>query len=647
MAIKIMDPTLANKIAAGEVVERPRAIVKELVENALDAGASEIKVQLTQAGIQKITVTDNGSGMDAADAKLAFIRHATSKIFDEADLFAIHTLGFRGEALAAIAAVSKVRLVSGLINEPATELVLDGGVIVETNTTDSRIGTSIEVANLFFNTPARFKHLKSVQTEYTHILEYMQKMALGRPDIRFELSHDGKVVFKTYGTGELASTLVMIYGEKIADYLFPVQASNADFSVSGMISHPQMQRSHNRVMNLTINGRAIRHFGINHAILRGYGNLLPKGMFPIVALDVKLDVKLVDVNVHPAKLEVRISEEQTLQNLIEQMIKNALMEENLIYRDVGRPRTIRTSEQLGFEAEVTVAKEEKKATPIMPSERPKATQQLSQAEQTAAAVVYDIPEPQGSGYVLAEMNEEIKTSLQVEQETKQQEARVVSSTEATYPSNTRNRTEEQEALVSFATSRLELRTLDVIGQFDATYILAQHNQTLFVIDQHAAQERVRYDEHMRQVRANKRIVSQSLLFPLTVALEARDMLVLQEHEAELAQHGLDFVVVTDQTIEVRGVPAWIMQENIEAYVRKTIDCVVMYQHVDDAIIREQKLIMLSCRYSIKAHDVLSKDEMVRLLHDLGASDTPFTCPHGRPTLIKQSLHEVETWFKRV
>jgi len=667
MTIKIMDEALANKIAAGEVVERPRSIVKELVENALDAGATEIKVALTQAGIQKIIVRDNGAGMSEADAKLAFIRHATSKIFDENDLFAIHTLGFRGEALAAIAAVSKVQVVTGLVGEPATELVLEAGVVVSETKGDSTVGTRLEVSNLFYNTPARLKHLKSVQTEYAHSLEYLQKMALGRPDIRFELTHDNKLVFKTYGTGQLSETLAMIYGDKVADYLFPVEASDSDFTVRGMITHPQMQRAHNRVINLTINGRSIRHFGINHAILRGYGRLLPKGMFPIVALDISLDVKLVDVNVHPTKLEVRISEEQGLQKLIEQMIKDTLVRQNLIYRDVSRPQQIKSSDQLVLGTLNSEVKHNQKdnpqrralaTNPVKKREQDKeangdgrstnevSTRQLRKKEQAVVEHIYQIPNIRAQHPLQEETMTIGKQPLASDSIQVNHLAKAGDEGQINEIVNEVVTTETHE-IDAFASARQELQRLDIIGQFDATYILGQTDNTLFVIDQHAAQERIRYDEHMQQIRTKQRVVSQNLLFPFTLFLDVKEMQIVNEHKHELGRFGLDFEAFSDQEIRINAVPAWIMQESIEEYVRKTIECVVQNEKVDEAVIREKKLIMLSCRYSIKAHDVLSKDEMVRLVEQLSKTQTPFTCPHGRPTVIKQKLYEVEKWFKRV
>jgi len=653
MAIKIMSEDLSNKIAAGEVVERPRSIVKELVENALDAGATEIKVQLEESGIRKIVVEDNGKGMDAADAILAFQRHATSKIFTENDLFSIHTLGFRGEALAAIASVSKINLHTGMKNIPSTRVKIHGGALVEQTSENTKIGTSITVEQLFYNTPARLKHLKSLQTEYAHTLEYLQKMALARPDVRFEFIHDNKVVFKTFGTGKLADTLVMIYGEKLTKYLFEVNTADNDFKVKGIITHPQMQRSNNRVINLSINQRSVRNFGINRAILSGYSHLIPKGMFPIVALDIEVDPKLVDVNVHPAKLEVRISQEKQLEALIQQLIKDTLVKENLIFQDITIPKKIQRAEQMGFRYDGRETKEEH--TPNEATTRvvnypnaPSAVQEdkishgkfaktaLSQHEREAIKKVYDIAEDiiehkisdVSQEYTTAEDNERVPTITNSrEQEIISAEVPLVNDT--------------------FQAARTELLDLTVIGQFNASYILAQYDETLFLIDQHAAQERIKYDTHMRNVRAMEQITMQDLIFPLTIFLEVRELQVLFDHKAELLQNGIDFEQFSEQEIRVNAVPSWIKQENIETYIRKAIDCIVEYDSVDSAVIREKELIMLSCRYSIKAKDILNMAEMQALIKQLSETETPFTCPHGRPIVVKYRLYEIERWFKRV
>ncbi|MGL5042598.1 MAG: DNA mismatch repair endonuclease MutL [Culicoidibacterales bacterium] len=625
--IKVMGETLSNKIAAGEVVERPKSIVKELVENALDAQAKIIKVLIEDAGIRKIIVDDDGSGMSEDDALLSFQRHATSKIFTELDLFNIGTLGFRGEALAAISSISKISLHTGKANRASTLIKIAGGVLEEVCQKDERLGTKIVVENIFYNTPARLKHLKSSQTEYMHIFEYLQKMSLARTDVRFEFVADGRLVFKTYGTGKIEQTLAMIYGDKIANYYYEFSAQDGDFSVSGIITHPQMQRSNNKVINLAINSRTVRHYGINRAIISGYGNLLPKGMYPIVAINVEVDTQLVDVNVHPAKLEVRLSQEKQLEDLVKKAVEETLITENLIYKNTSQPRKIKSSEQYSLSLENTqkqhlvaektelyVAGPRKVVNYPNGVDVKRPSRVLTQAEQQAVAQIMP---------VAAVQQVEVQKLVEIS---------------ALAPSLAENAGKKTAIEV--------LRQLSVIGQFDATYILAQRDTSLYLIDQHAAQERIKYEQHMRAVRNDTRIPTQDLLFPLSIHLELEALNAVKAYKTELEKNGINLELFGVADVRVNSVPTWIQKLDIEVFIRKAIDCLVMYGQFDNAIIREKELIMLSCKYSIKAHDQLDKVEMEKLIYELSETEIPYTCPHGRPIVIEHSKYEVERWFKR-
>ena len=655
--IKVMTETLSNKIAAGEVVERPRSIVKELVENALDAQADFIKISIENAGISSISVEDNGKGMNPEDAILSFQRHATSKIFTEDDLFTIHTLGFRGEALAAISSVSKVHLHTGQAGAASTHVQIEGGEVLETKSDNEREGTLITIRQLFYNTPARLKHLKSVQTEYMHILEYLQKMALARPDVRFEFIQDGRSVFKTYGSGKIEETLSMIYGEKIANYFFPLAIEDNDFKITGIITHPQMQRSSNKVINLSINQRSVRHYGINRSIISGYGNLIPKGMYPIVALDIEVDTKLVDVNVHPAKLEVRLSQERQLEDLVKKAIEETLMSENLIYRDTTGPRKIKSSEQFSLSLEnANVGKTQ--AIQEEPSEYTAGPRKLFNYPNGAdkkPITVY-------SGSTLSSKEQQlVKDLVQPITEPSEQENTVASNDypqpiirrttqdAVSVPSNAEHSQKPVDVVTQEKPSEavMVLRELSIIGQYDATYILAQRNASLYLIDQHAAQERIKYEEHMSQVRNMEKIVTQELLFPLTIHLEGKELVALKAYLPELERAGIEVEFFGDADIRINCVPSWIQQQDIEVYVRKSIDCLTANNSVDSALVREKQLIMLSCKYSIKAHDILSTSEMEALIYRLSEMETPYTCPHGRPIVIEHTKYEVERWFKRV
>jgi DNA mismatch repair protein MutL len=655
--IKIMDEVLSNKIAAGEVVERPRSIVKELVENALDAGATDIKIITEQSGIASISVEDNGIGMDEEDAILSFQRHATSKIATEHDLFDIHTLGFRGEALAAISSVSKMKMHTGKIDQPAIMIAINGGKLENKEITNSRIGTKIEVKQLFFNTPARLKHLKTLQTELLHITEYLQKMAIARPDVRFEYLNDQKLVFRTFGSNKLEETLALIYGDKVANFTFEVSAKDNDFEIIGIITHPQMQRTNSRVINISINNRTVRNYGINQAILAGYGNLLPRGTFPIVALNIIVDTKLVDVNVHPAKLEVRLSNEKQLEKLIQNMISQTLQEQNLIYRDITMPKKVKnTNEQMIINLPnkanpIIKISEEEKITPNTSVAKDNENTQVTSAKQREILKeLYNVDLPKPNLNVeettatyevdLKASNEIIGKELNNPNKMREDivnDAKIESVVEADLAVDTKHHATD---------ARETLQLLTIIGQFDATYILAQYEHRLFVIDQHAAQERIKYDDHMKKVRNMETIVTQELLFPLTIHLEGKALIVVQDTQEELQKMGITYEIFGQNEIRINTVPSWIKKESIEEYVRRAVDCLVKYTSADSALVREKELIMLSCKYSIKAHDVLSMLEMQTLIQQLSETQTPFTCPHGRPIIIDNSKYEVERWFKR-
>ncbi|GBU10559.1 methyl-directed mismatch repair protein MutL [Erysipelotrichaceae bacterium] len=639
--IKVMSESLSNKIAAGEVVERPKSIVKELVENALDAGATTIKIVTEGAGIKKIMVEDDGKGMSMEDAKLAFLRHATSKIFSEDDLFKIGTLGFRGEALAAIASVSEVTLHTGLASKSSTIIKISSGVMESVTESDGRIGTNITVENLFYNTPARLKHLKSLYTEYMHITEYLQKMALARPDIRFEYIQDDKQVFQTFGTGKLDETLVMIYGDKIAGYMYEVEKADTDFSISGIISHPQMQRASNKVMSISINQRTVRHYGINRAIIAAYGNLLPKGMYPIVAFDIKVDNQLVDVNVHPAKLEVRLSQEAQIEQLVKSAIEDVLANRNLIYKNVHQPKKIRTSEQFGLSLE-NHAKSQKIAEDVVSYQ--KLSPQI-ESMQKEKKIIYYPNKNSESGDLVSKPRKDILQSFY-------QRSNLDANTDV------RNDEKAQLEVVRDVTSSNDvdfgaqntavdtLQQLSIIGQFDATYIIGQKDHALYLIDQHAAQERIKYEEHMQKVRAFETITVQELLFPLVIILLPEELKAIKLYGEDFQKNGILFEKFGENEIRINGVPSWINKTDIEVYVRKAIASITKNKAIDSAEIREQELIMLSCKYSIKANDILSIREMEVLIDMLSKTKTPYTCPHGRPIIIEYTKGEVERWFKR-
>lgn len=643
--IKQMSEKLANMIAAGEVVERPKSIIKELVENALDAKATAIKITLKKSGITYLSVEDNGVGMSKEDALLAFQKHATSKIFAEDDLFNIHTLGFRGEALAAIASVTDVVMKTGEKNQLGTSVYFSHGKLMEHETIDQFQGTKIEVTRLFENTPARLKHLKSMSTEYAHILDYLQKMALIFTDIRFTFIHDNKNIFKTFGTGDLLSTLSMIYGDKLSHDFLPFAVSDYDFNVTGYISKPQIQRTNNKVLHLSVNRRSIRHFGVNRAIIAGYGTLIPKGNYPIVVLNIEVDPKLVDVNVHPAKLEVRLSKEQQLEKLIEQGIKEVLQQENLIPKIVERPQQIKSTEQSDLfsttknsiythETKRKLKKEEqevmKQFIENLRSEDKREDLKIGPTDiyDTTTVRYSTIEEPiiQTDVYQAEQQNMDKSTKENMQKNADTGDSGGV----------------KQEGL----RAQKIIENLRVIGQFDATYIVAENEGILYMIDQHAAQEKIKYEEYMKKQEHHRQIITQELLIPFALQVNPYEMEQSQNFYEALKKTGILFEVFGEHTLRITAIPKWLPENKIELYFRQALDVVNQHGNIKANVVLEKELIMLSCKYSIKANAKLTIAEMENLLLQLSKLKEPFTCPHGRPIIIEVSKSQIERWFFR-
>lgn len=457
MSIVQMSEALANRIAAGEVVERPASVVKELVENSIDANSTWIKIDIMEAGLQEIRITDNGDGMSEEDADKAFLRHATSKIKNETDLFHVTTLGFRGEALASIASVSRLQIKTSQGDKAGTFLSLEGGKVKEQAKSDARKGTEISVEDLFFNTPARLKYMKSLHTELGHVTDVLNRMALSHPEIRFEATHNGKGLFKTTGTGDLLQVISQIYGMNVAKKMLPIKHNTLDFAIEGYIAKPEITRASRSYVSTIINGRYIRNIPLTQAILRAYHTLLPIGRSPIVVLAIDMDPILVDVNVHPAKLEVRFSKDRELYGAIEQTIKDKFREITLIPEMEQKPRVKEKSFQhsLEFNERPNENMDIWKQDPKVVFE---SAQAFSQTEKAELAPSDDI--------------------------------KVVTDEPALHSSET-----EANEVQTFmkGTEKPRVPTIYPIGQLQGTYILGQNENGLYMIDQHAAQERIKYE----------------------------------------------------------------------------------------------------------------------------------------------------------
>jgi len=606
MKILQLPDHLANKIAAGEVVERPASVVKELVENSIDAGSTWIKVEVSEAGLEQIKITDNGEGMSAEDCERAFLRHATSKIKYESDLFRIQTLGFRGEALASIASVSRLTIKTSQGKEAGLSMSLEGGEVTEKKKSDARQGTEILVENLFYNTPARLKYMKTIHTELGHITDLLNRLALANPQIRFETTHNGKELFKTAGTGEMLQVISQVYGMNVARKMLPVSKKTLDFEIEGYISKPEITRATRSYISTIINGRYIRSIALTKAISRAYHTLLPIHRLPIVVLSIKMDPILVDVNVHPTKLEVRFSKERELFHAIEEMVREKFRETTLI---------------------------------------PEIQQKVEQPEKSVQHSLdfQDIPSPkkdtkQFSDHQVIHEKEAITHQSDVSEQ-------VIEPEEKNVPIETQtpNHKVEQES-VTEPTERIP--NLYPIGQLQGTYILAQNENGLYMIDQHAAQERIKYEVFKEKLAKPVKHV-QELLLPITFEFSQQEAIFIDQFKAEFEKVGIFLESFGQQTYIVRSYPTWFPKDFEEEVIREMIEQIMDDGRVNLEQIREEAAILMACKRSIKANHYLNEEDMSHLLNDLRQTTDPFTCPHGRPIIVHFSTYELEKMFKRV
>ncbi|PWA13294.1 DNA mismatch repair endonuclease MutL [Pueribacillus theae] len=605
--IAILNEQLSNQIAAGEVVERPASVVKELVENAIDANSTIIKIEVEDGGLQSIRITDNGDGIDKDDCERAFQRHATSKIKHERDLFAIRSLGFRGEALPSIASVSKTDVKTCTGDGPGTHIEVEAGDIIKKSLANSRKGTEITVSKLFFNTPARLKYLKTVHTELSNISDVVNRLAMAHPEISFQLLHNGKEMLKTNGNNELLQVIASIYGLSVAKKMVPFAKESLDFKISGFLAKPEVTRSNRKAISIFINGRYIRNYAISNAIIDGYHTLLPIGRFPIVIIHIKMDPSLIDVNVHPSKLEARVSKENELNELIRTTIKSAFKQEDLIPEAVQPKPKPKQDVQGSFDFQFRAHEKQQlknflKEELFSPSEQQK-TEKIPFPQ-------YEIEEESDENVVVKEtMANEIES---------QRKSSDVKRIPPLYP----------------------------IGQMHGTYILAQNETGLYLIDQHAAQERIKY-EFFREKVGEVTDERQELLVPITFEFSHQEAILIHEKLDLFKRFGIFFESFGDTTFIVRSHPQWFPKGQEENTIRKIVELILEEKNPDLKKLREDTAIMMSCKLSIKANHFLRNEDMVALLESLRNCIDPYTCPHGRPVLIHFSTYELEKMFKRV
>ena len=619
--IRILPETLSNKIAAGEVVERPASIVKELVENAIDAGSTRITVQVERGGLSLIRVSDNGTGMDRDDALLCLERYATSKLDDDSDLFSISTLGFRGEAVPSIASVSNFALVTrDTASEAATEIIVSGGKIKHVRDVGAPVGTLVEVRQLFFNVPARRKFLKSAATEMGHVADMMTGFALCRPDIHFRLSHDDRIIKNWPAAGRPLDRITETLGRDTRNNLNEIKASSGGIDISGWISAPHITRRSSQRVYLSVNGRMVRDRGLQWALFEGYRGRLVKGTFPVAVIFVRVPFDRIDVNVHPTKNEVRFVDQKQVYEIL------------------------RTA----------VEKVWKKADPPLPWERP--------ANQPLPIKCYPPPRQETVPFVTAESSgdyygvkplpknpvpptarpsapeEPVPVAPSPAAEAENDDVRPVRA--GTFPTPESDRDHAVRPTFRFS-------DLAIVGQFHHTYIVCESGQEMFLIDQHAAHERVVFEKLRKRVRSRKP-VSQGLLVPETVELTFRESAALEPVLPELEQAGLLLEQFGQNTYVVKAVPELITETDavrlVQELAGKLADIGLAPQM---AARQDEALSVMACHGAVRANQRLNENEMRAILNQLDDCDNPWHCPHGRPTIIHWSLREIERQFKRI
>ena len=595
MKIKQLDEILANKIAAGEVIERPANVVKELVENSIDASSSKIDIIIEEGGMNLIEIVDDGLGMDQEDAKLCYSRHATSKITNDQDLFCIQTLGFRGEAIPSIASISHFELKTS-DGQSGSTVVYEFGKFIEQKQSDLKRGTKITVTKLFQNVPARLKYVKSVNAEFAHIQNYVERLSLSHPDIAFTLMHNGKVTYKTNGNGQLLEVIHQIYGLSVVKNMLNLKVENDEFEVEGYIGKIEINRaSKNHIVTL-VNHRIVKNQIAIDAINQAYRKYLADNRYPIAIINIEIDPYLVDVNVHPSKLEVKFSKESELKQLIFDGVSKTLEGVNLTYqakeeKPVFKPQLDQLDLEIDFRQEVP---------PL----------QVQPIERTMPSSIYEEKEE----YQASPINQEISEQKIVEEikETPLKEMK---------------------------------KKIFVKAQIHGTYIVGEDGEGMYLIDQHAAQERINY-EYFLEKYSHPDMTMRDLLVPITVEYPLSECMIIEERKELLKEVGI-YLDPFGNGFIIKQLPMWMNQINEHLFIEDMIQQVLKDNKIDLLSLQEHAIATLSCKASLKGNSHLSIESMQIIVDNLMRCDNPYVCPHGRPTIIHYSAYDLEKLFKRV
>ena len=604
-----LDGKVANLIAAGEVIERVSSVVKELVENAIDAMSTIIKVELVDSGFKEIIVSDNGIGMDASDAKVCVLPHYTSKIKTSDDLFNINSLGFRGEALPSICAVSNLTIKTSTTDGKGIILRFKDGLLAAEGTISIPKGTTISVKDLFYNTPARLSSLSTPASEVGYVSDYLSKIAFAYPDIAFSLVSNGHTILQTYGNDDELEVISNIYGYDVARDMLAFAKESNFFSVEGYTSKISSLRSSKQHMTILVNGRLIRNYNITNAIIKGYGTRLMGGRYPITILHIACDAGLVDVNVHPAKAEVRFSMEDEINNLVTSAISEILENSDLIV--------------------------EQRRKSELEKDDPFYEEQVDEVEEDDEEFSIDYHEMESK---LAEpLNYDFLENIDIEQ---------------LEPKNLNEY--KQESLDLFSNgipleeekSTNKLPFMHFIGQLFSTYILAEGENNFYLIDQHAAAERINYERIYNNIK-NDIVSSYELLVPLTFELPPSEILNIASKMDDFNNLGIEIEIFGSSTIIIRSVGTWIPKEYVKEYLEEIIVSIINESRKNKEEFLDSLAKSIACKSSIKGNEYHTMEEARILLELLNKTKNPYTCPHGRPIIVKFNKYEIEKWFKRI
>lgn len=647
--IAVLDPIVSNKIAAGEVVERPASVIKELVENSIDAGAKSITVEIKQGGIRYMRVTDDGSGIDPTDADTAFLRHATSKIHTAEELDGITTLGFRGEALASIAAVSKTLMITRTKDaKEGVAVTVEGGKVTDVSPSACPIGTTMTVRELFYNTPARMKFLKKDSTEAGHIIDIVERIALGHPEISFRMISNEKEQFFTPGDSDLYNAVYAIYGRDYANLMIPVEYENETVKVSGLIGKPQLSRPNRNLQTFFVNSRAVVNRTLHFALSESYKNAMMVGRFPVAVLNIWMNPKSLDVNVHPAKTEVKFQNEKAVYDCVYWACKNALhrlddkptfigeeprkrsstkmvLPERKMIQEVIRPEQFRPMKKESIFQKTT----EIRPNPSIPTTNSKSKENIESA---------GLKEP------ARDMKRRIYTPSTSETQRAVSSLMTDSNVEPTTESQPKRESSTDPVLVE--NSREPMLPVRVVGQVFESYIIAEQDGKMLIIDQHAAHERLNFEAFLRQFRERK-AESQFLLAPITVRCSESEMDIYSRHEEFFHQMGFESEDFGNRSIIIRAVPMGLDAVMIEETVLEVLNLLADGNEDIPLELEEKALFSVSCKSAIKANHQLSLKEQQKLVEDVLSLEGINTCPHGRPITLSMTKYQVEKQFKRV